>query len=352
MILRSTITLCWIFCVVLVTSMAGAEPTEEEENQGKELAGEAMGHYNEGEFEAALEKFRSAEDVYPAAQVLRMKGYSLMALENWLEAAEAIEQAIASQYRPLVPRDAEHAEDQLKKVLSHLAVVEMRSNAPGATVTIDGQESRDLPASVRLLPGSHRFVVEAPDHLPLEQERDLEEGEHSLGFDLEIVEEGVVEPEPMDKPEPEPEPEPDEPSDPYGWFAGQGVVGLVTAGVGAAVGGVGLGLGLYGTSLRGAVQENIDVHNQSYDPACNQHSELCRRDIDLINRDGVRARDLQNTGMVMGITGGALFVVGTVLFIMSDESPLAGDEPDVASGLRCGGGADGTSFGLSCHGAF
>lgn len=339
-------------CLALMVLLAATPAAAEDEEKGKELAGEAMGHYNDGEFEAALESFRKAEAVYPAAQVLRMKGYTLMALENWLEAAEAIEAALKSDYKPLVPRDAEHAEDQLKKVLEHLAVVELRSNAPSSKVTIDGQTPRKLPTTIRLLPGAHRFVVEAPGHETVERQEDLEAGEHDLAFDLTILDADAPEPEPLDEPEPEPAPEPDEPTDLFGWFGGQGPIGLTAMGVGAVVGGVGLGLAIYGTSLRGAVRDNIDAHQASFGPGCEREPTLCAYDAELINRDGRRARDLQNTGMVMGIAGGGLLVVGTVLFLFSDDSPLADDAPTTASSLRCGGGTDGSSFGLSCHGAF
>ena len=338
--------------LALLMTFGAEQAFAEDEEKGRELAGEAMGHYNEGEFEAALESFRKAEAVYPAAQVLRMKGYTLMALENWLEAADAIEAALKTDYKPLVPRDAEHAEDQLKKVLEHLAVVEMRSNAPRATVAVDGQSPVDLPATIRLLPGEHRFVVEAPDHETLEQQKDLAVGEHDLGFDMKTLDPDAPQPEPVAKPEPEPEPEPEEPGSAFGWFGGQGPIGLTAMGVGAAVGGVGLGLALYGTSLRSAVRDNIDAHNASYGPSCEREPQLCAYDAELINRDGRRARDLQNTGMVMGIAGGGLLVVGTVLFLFSDDSPLAGDEADSARLPRCGGGTDGVTFGVSCHGAF
>jgi hypothetical protein len=344
--LRSIVAIGLALLLSFVASLAAAQ----DEAKGRELAGEAMGHYNAGEFEAALESFRKAEAVYPAAQVLRMKGYTLMALENWPEAADAIEAALETNYKPLAPKDAEHAQDQLKKVLEHLAVVEMRSNAPSATVAIDGQAPRALPATIRLLPGAHRFVVEAPDHETLEQQKTFSVGEHDLGFDMKTLDPDAPQPQPLTKPEPEPKP--DEPSRSFGWFGGQGPLGLTAMGIGAAVGGVGLGLALYGTSLRSAVRENIDAHNASYGPGCEREPQLCAYDIELINRDGRRARDLQNTGMVMGIAGGGLLVVGTILFLFSDDSPLADDEADTARLPRCGGGTDGVSFGLSCHGAF
>lgn len=356
-LLPALLRICLGLFVFALSSLAFADdPEGVDEDKGRELAVEAMGHYGESEFDQALELFSEAEKVYPTGQVLRMKGYSLMALERWLEAADTIEKAIASEYKPLLPRDAEDAEDQLQKVLSHLSVVKMSTAVSDASVSVDGDEARSLPAQVRLLPGVHRFVVEAPGHETEEQQRTLQAGETDIAFELrEIPKAEPVDPKPQPKPQPE---EPSEPVDLYGWFPYQGYVGIATAGVGVILGGVALGTGIHGLSLRSAVQENIDVHNQNYGPNCQRESDLCRADIALINEDGARAANYQNAGMVTGIVGASLFATGAVLFFFSDESPFAPDAgpdenaPDSTS-WACAPGLDLTgSGGVACGGTF
>lgn len=355
--LPALLRLCLGVFVLAISSFAFADdPEGVDEDKGRDLAVEAMGHYGESEFDKALELFTEAEKVYPTGQVLRMKGYSLMALERWMEAADTIEKAIASEYKPLLPRDAEDAEDQLKKVLSHLSVVKMSTTVSDASVSIDGDEARSLPAEVRLLPGVHRFVVEAPGHETEEQQRTLQAGETDLAFDLrEIPKAKPVAPKPRPKPKPE---EPSEPVDLFGWFPYQGYVGIATAGVGVILGGVALGTGVHGLSLRSAVRENIDIHNQNYGPNCQRSRELCEIDRALINEDGARAANYQNAGMVTGIVGASLFATGAVLFFFSDDSPFAPDAgsgqdaPDSTSWM-CAPGLDlSGSGGVACGGTF
>jgi len=355
--LTALLRFCLGVLLLAVSSIAFAdEPEGVDEDKGRELAVEAMGHYGEGEFTEALELFGKAEEVYPTGQVLRMKGYSLMALEKWMEAAETIEAAIAATYKPLLPRDAEDAEDQLQKVLSHLSVVKMSTQAADASVSVDGDEPRSLPAEMRLVPGVHRFVVEAPGHETDEQQRTLQEGETAIDFELRAIPERTpVGPKPQPKPEPE---EPSEPADLYGWFPYQGYVGIATAGVGMVLGGVALGTGIHGLSLRSAVRDNIDIHNQTFGPSCQGDRVLCDVNRELINADGRRAANYQNAGLVTGIVGASLFATGAVLFFFSDESPFApdatpGDDAPDRSSWSCAPGFDLAGSGqLACGGTF
>jgi tetratricopeptide (TPR) repeat protein len=347
---------CWLLlalaalclsAVLTATTTALAEPTEEEEEKGRDLAKEAMSHYKDGEYEEANALFEQARAVYPSGQVLRMSGYTLMALEKWLDAAEMLEKALSTDYKPLLPRDAEHAQDNLNEVMKRLVVVEVISDVAGAQLSIDGGDDVALPHKERLLPGSYTLEVSAADHEPVTKKITVEGGE-SVQYKLspKAID---VEPDPVPVPIPKPEPEPDESSDAFGWFPYQGYVGIVAAGLGLATGIVGIGVGAYGTSLRSAVQDNIDAHNTNYDANCSAHRDLCLSDIELINRDGQRAQDHQTVGLALGITGAALFAVGTTLFLMSDLSPLAPDEEgEDEVTARCGAGL----LGVSCAGTF
>lgn len=311
--------------LLTLTSPAAAQPIDEA--QGKELASEAMGHYKNNEFEEALDKFDQARALYPTGQVLRMTGYTLIALERWVEAARVIDEALNTELKPLLPRDAEHATDQLNVALEHVSKVELSSNVDGAMGAVDGGPEQRLPATLYLEPGTHSFVVTAPDHAPVEREQELIEGQ-PVRVELDPTalepEPAEVEPDPQPQPKPKPKTAPvEEPTEAFGWFPGQGVVGLVTAGVGAAFTGVAIGTGIYGASLRSAVRDNINAHNQSYDASCSTNTDSCLADIALINGDGARAQTYQNVAIGTGIAGGSLIAVGATLFLFSDMSPLA-----------------------------
>lgn len=318
--------------IISSAAPAWAEPTEEEEEQGRELAKQAMGHYKEAEFEEANGLFEQARAVYPAGQVLRMSGYTLMALEKWLDAAEMLEKALKTDYKPLLPRDAEDTQDNLKEVMKHIAVVEVISGVSGAKLSIDDGEEIALPHKQRLLPGTYALKVSAEDHKAVNKKITVDGGE-SVQYKL-SPKPITVEPDPEPEPKPVPKPvEPEEPSDMFGWFPGQAWVGLGTAGVGLALGIVGASVGGYGASLRNRVEDNINAHNTNYDANCEANRDLCLSDIELINRDGQRAKDHETVGLALGITGAALFAVGTTLFLFSDMSPLAPSE----------GGGDGSA---------
>jgi hypothetical protein len=310
------------------------EEVSEDEEKGRELAREAMSHYKDAAYEQALELFNQARAIYPAAQVLRMTGYTLMALERWLEAADMLEQALASNFKPLLPKDAEDTQDNLANVLTHLAQVEVVSSVAGATVSIDGGDEHALPHKERLSPGPHRFEVRAPEHESVEKEIDLEAGQKEQ-LTLDPTRGDVVQPRPKPRPRPKPVEEPASSGDLFGWFPYQGPIGLAVGGLGVVAGVVGIGLGAYGTSLRGAVEDNIAAHHQSYDASCARNRDLCLADISLINSDGARAQDYQTAGLALGITGAGLFAVGTTLFLFSDMSPLAPEDGADKRALRC-----------------
>jgi len=336
---------------------AAAQPANVDEEAGRELATDAMVAYNKGDYGSALASFNKAREVYPTGQVLRMTGYTLFALENWVEAANTINAALKTDFKPLSDDDAEHARAQLAEAMTHIAAVSVTSNIDGAQLAVDDGEAYELPTTVYLDPGSHAFVVSASGYDDLYRQEELEAGQE-LSFTMDPKPLGGGDSPPPPKPDPDPEPEPDDDDGSMGWFAGQGTVGLITAGVGVAVAAVGVRALIYGSSLESAVQENIDAHNAIYDPGCNTYSDLCRNDIAMINQDGERAATWQDTGLVMTISGGALLAVGVTLWLLAEDGPLADDGADKVSwsclpGLAgTGEGSLPSGAGLGCFGSF
>jgi hypothetical protein len=350
--------LCGLLLLVLSTwsGPASAQPEGVDEEAGREHANAAMAAYNKGDFGAAMAAFAKAREVYPTGQVLRMSGYTLFALENWLAAADTLDEALSTEFKPLSDDDATHARTQLDEALTHLAVVTVTSGVDGAELAVDEGETLSLPNTVRLDPGSHAFVVTAPGHDDIYRQEELEAGQE-LTFTMDP--EPASDDGPKPKPKPKPEPEPDEDDGPSGpgWFPGQSTVGLITAGVGAVLGTVGVVALVYGTTLRSSVQENIDAHNTFYDPGCSTNTELCHYDIALINQDGERAQSAQDAGVAMTITGGVLLAAGVTLWLFAGDESAGADQASWSClpGMTGGGAREGavpTGLGVGCFGSF
>src|SRR4051812_44546772 len=85
---------------VLLATLTGSAPTfsqtPDDVKAARATAGEALGAYNAGKFEEALGLFEKARQSYPSAQVLRMIGYSALAVDKWQKALEALEASLAA----------------------------------------------------------------------------------------------------------------------------------------------------------------------------------------------------------------------------------------------------------------
>jgi hypothetical protein len=357
--LRALIALLGLLLVVLAAPALG-QPSAEEEEQGKQLAREGFEAYKQGDYQTALTQFEQARAVYPTGQVLRMTGYTLLALERWDEAASTLEAALKTEYKPLADDVRAEVQGNLDEALKHVATVVVTSDVLGATVSIDSGDPLGLPAEVRLLEGTHTFVVSAEGHKDAERSMDLPGGER---LEIEMHPTRLDAPKPQPQPQPQPQPEPEEPAGP-GWFPHQKEIGFAVGGAGLAVGVTGVALLVAGSSLRSATQENIDAHNADYGADCSKGSyELCYYDAMLINEDGARAQSQQTAGLVMTLVGGTLLATG-VLFVAfapwGDESEAEGAGSGDAAGDEARRGAPQTwvrcgpygQAGLGCVGTF
>src|SRR6187431_821276 len=125
----------------LVATLALATPARaqspEEIKIARQMAGEGFTAYKAGEFDKALDLFSQAKALYPSAQILRMAGYSELALERWEKAAASLEAALVSTVSPLADADKKDVEEQLAKALNHLGTVAVSSRVPDTTLKVD-----------------------------------------------------------------------------------------------------------------------------------------------------------------------------------------------------------------------
>jgi len=159
----------WTTAVVL-TALALASPATADETAneadlhfeiGKEL-------FNKGEFRGALEHFLASNRLAPNRKVAFNIGTSYEQLGRFAEAHSYYTQVLAAETNPATRTTIE---ESIRRIASKVAVVNVVSDPPGATVYVNRRElgSRgEAPRSVALDPGKYKILLELPGYLPAE----------------------------------------------------------------------------------------------------------------------------------------------------------------------------------------
>jgi len=326
----------------------------------RQTARDGLTVYKSGDYARALELFEKARSLYPSAQILRMTGYSHLAMEHWEKAVQMLEEALTTEITPLSDEDRKDVEEQLSKALAHFGMVTVTSSVKGSELLVDDDPPRELPLakSLRLVEGGHSLVVRAPGHRDAQEDVIVEGGK-----ELQVT----LEPKPLEAPKPPPSAPKPPPPPPDRGFQGvrvlpaQREIGLAAAGTGLALGVATLVTGLAGADLRGDVAEDVTLHQQSFGQSCERGDyRLCVYDRAVINQDADRADTLRDTSLWLGVSSAVLFAGGATLYLLAPDGPLAasaqergaGARPQARPGapvaLRCGP----LLAGLSCAGAF
>ncbi len=309
----------------LALSTPASAQSPEEIKIARQMAGEAFAAYKANEFEKALGLFDQAKALYPSAQILRLGGYSELALERWEKAAASLEAALVSTVSPLADADKKDVQEQLAKALSHLATVAVSSRVPETMLKVDDGPERALPLDkpIRLLEGKHHFTVSAPDHIDATQELKLEGGK--------LVELPL---DPTEKAKPPPPPPKvvivAPPPARKGWIPHQKMVGYGLAGAGVAVGATALILTIQSLQLQGLVKDDVATHLSFYGERCAKGDpRLCSYDITVTNAEADRADALRSAAIGLGIGAGVLAAAGVVLVVAAPKAQPRPTEPGV-----------------------
>ncbi|MEJ7729453.1 MAG: hypothetical protein WKG00_09565 [Polyangiaceae bacterium] len=335
-----------LLAMMAVPTMARAQ-SPQEIALARETARDGLEAYQAGEYDKALSLFSQARTVYPSAQILRMTGYTLLALGEHLRASEAMETALDSRIGALSEGDRGDVEKQLAQAYARIGRIDVASRFTGAELTVDGGSAQalPLPRPLRLAPGKHLLVRTAPGEAEARREVAVQAGE-SLSVDLDP---------PLPAPakaEPPPAPPPPAPPPPAGrapWFAGQRVAGFVLVGVGVATGAAAAITALAGASLRDDVEEDIARHQEAFGDACQRNDpRQCLFDRAVINQDADRADTVRDTSVWLGVGAGVLAAGGATLLFFYPWGN-AGRDTAAAPPLHC---AAAYPAALSCRGAF
>lgn len=325
----------------------------------RDAASKALTAYNDADYEHALGLFVQAKAIYPSAQIVRMFGYTHLALEHWQTALDALEEALASKITPLSESDRRDVHEQIEKALTHFGTVEVVAHAPGATLRMNGGAATPLPLPkpLRLLEGTYSFTVEAKGQPTVTEELKVEGGKtHTLTLDP---------PAPGEPPRPHrrvtmPSAPPPKPS---AWRAVQRPLGYGLAGAGLAAGAAALVTGFSALSLRGKVVSDVETHQRYFGDKCARGDvRLCEFDIAVINYDADRADVLRNVTIGLGVGAGVLLGGGAALLWLGGRGEKRASEKVSGDEVHRGspGGERGLAFrcgpygfiGVSCAGTF
>lgn len=347
-----------ILALVAAGALALSAPAHaqsaDEVKAARQTAGDGLTAYQAGEFDKALGLFKQAKVAYPSAQVLRMLGYTELALKNWSNALDALEAALDAKLTPLSKDDRKDVQENINAALAHLGTVTVTSKVPGALLSIDGAETHPLPLDkpLRLSEGQHKLVVTAPEHLDATSDLKVEGGKPA-----EIALEPTLKPKP--KALPPPPPPPVQPTRKE-WVPHQRQVGLGAIGGGVLFGGAALVTVLEGAHWRSLASGDVTRHLAAYGKGCaTGDRRLCAYDITVTNREADTANRLRNVSIGLGATAGVLGAAGLVLVLAAPKkqpplpadaspSPTAPTAPPAVS-LACGPSG---GLGISCSGAF
>jgi tetratricopeptide (TPR) repeat protein len=289
--------------------------------EGRASAVRGFKAYKLTDYGTALAAFEEARKLYPAGQVLRLWGYTLLALERWGEAHSALEQALKAELKPLPDSVRPEVRENIDKARSHLALVTIRSRSSGASVAIDGGPEEALPIEGRLLAeGAHQLRATAPDHDDTERSVDLRGGSSpTIDIDLEAKKSNVVEKTESAEP----------PSGVPAWVRPAALGG---AAVGLTAVGAGLATLLSGRSLTAQVNDrNAQLAHQWPTTCMSSALAGCYQAAEANHRDAQRAYQLEAAGLSLMISGAALAAAGTTTLILF--TPTAA-EPSKSS-LQC-----------------
>lgn len=328
--------------LILALAPSAFAQSPDDIKNGRKIAGEGLEAYNASKFDDARKLFEKARALYPSAQVLRLLGYSELALEHWIKAAEAMEAAIESKIGPLSKEDKKDVEDNLAKALTHVGTITVVCKTPKATIQIDDMDaiSGSIDKPMRLVEGQHKIVIKAPEHLDEAQDIKIEPGKK---LDLTIT----LKEKPKPPPPKPPPPKPKAPPVKTQWFPNQKAVGLGLAGAGVGLGAAALGTMIQWISLKSAVDKDAAAWSSAGCP--NVNPQACEFNRQAINIDAGRADRFRNISLGLGVGAGVLFATGAA-FLLAPKPIWYKPPKDTTTAASLGCAPLGA--GIACEGSF
>ena len=124
--------------------------------------------YQRGDYEGALEHFLASNRLVPNRNVVFNIARSYEKLTRYPEAYRYYTQALDGETDPAA---AARIEAALAKISQNVAVLDIASDPPGATIYLDRRDlgpRGNTPRKLGMAPGRYKVIVELPGHLPAE----------------------------------------------------------------------------------------------------------------------------------------------------------------------------------------
>jgi hypothetical protein len=132
------------------------------ESKYQELIRRALEEYSAGNWTEARVFFEDAHAISPNARTLRGLGMTSYEARSYVEAISFLEQALASQVRPLTPQIAQEARRVLEQARRFVSPVDIVLEPASAELRIDGKIiGKGERQAVLLDPGEHEFSATA-----------------------------------------------------------------------------------------------------------------------------------------------------------------------------------------------
>jgi hypothetical protein len=147
----------------------GAAKAEEtaEQSAYRETIAEALEEYKAQNYLEAHALFTRAHALWPSARTFRGLGVVSFELHRYSESVSALEQALASDRKPLDPSMRADTQRLLSRAWSFVARLTLSVEPPDAVVAIDSLEAKQLSREPVLLDlGPHQLEFRAPGHVP------------------------------------------------------------------------------------------------------------------------------------------------------------------------------------------
>lgn len=181
---RAARTLATAFALVSSTSAAQTPATAPAATSSREDAYAHFVHGNElfeaGDPSRALAEFQRSFELHPARATMKNMALCLERLERYEEALELLE-ALPKRF-PLPEKERQDYEAKLRELGQRVSYLELRGLDPGFRVSIDGRACGTTPleSELRLSAGSHRLHLERPGRASIDDQLDLEPGQHGV----------------------------------------------------------------------------------------------------------------------------------------------------------------------------
>jgi tetratricopeptide (TPR) repeat protein len=169
-----------LILVVLMLTWAGSSARAAETSEYTEAVNLGLAEFDEKNFAEARVHFARAHAIYPSARTLRALGMVQFELKNYVESAQFLEQALASQERRLEADKREKTEKLLARALGYIARLTL-DIAPDTQVTVDGRPS-NLSSGAELVLGVGEHVLEfrAPGRITDKRTLQIQGGEQEV----------------------------------------------------------------------------------------------------------------------------------------------------------------------------